>query len=63
LSQAEWLRFGWLGAGHRLILTAGPASTVGPVQVAHWQPGDRRLRVATVRDPAEFTLMQTNPIG
>jgi hypothetical protein len=63
LSHAEWMHFGWLGAGHRLVLVAGPNSTVGPVQVAYWQSGNRRLRVATIRDAAEFTPLQTDPIG
>ena len=59
LSSAEWQHLGWQSGGHRLVLSAGPNSTVGPAQLAYWQPGDAVLRVATVRNLREITELQT----
>jgi hypothetical protein len=64
LSFSEWQTFGWQGASHRLVVSAGPGTDyttnafAGPVQVAYWQPGDARLRVATVRNHDEIPVVQ-----
>jgi hypothetical protein len=63
LSSAEWENVGWQPGGHRLVIAAGPNSTVGPAQLAYWQPGDAALRVATVRNLREITELQTGGFG
>jgi hypothetical protein len=57
LSDAAWQHFGWLDGGHRLIVTAGPNNQPGPAQVAYRQPGDTRLRIATIHNPGEITTL------
>lgn len=57
LSDAAWQHFGWLGGGHRLIVTAGLNAQPGPAQVAYWQPGDTQLRIATIHNPGEITTL------
>jgi len=63
LSGADWQNFGWQPGGHRLVISAGPNGTVGPAQLAYWQPGDAVLRVATVRNLREITELQTGQPG
>ena len=63
LSTAAWQNFGWQPGGHRLVISAGPNGTVGPAQLAYWQPGDALLRVATVRNLREITELQTGQLG
>jgi hypothetical protein len=63
LSAAEWLHFNWHAGSHRLVVTAGPQNPLRPLQLAYWQPGDARLKVATVRNPREITQLETGTIG
>jgi hypothetical protein len=63
LSSADWQNFGWQAGGHRLVISAGPNSRVGPGQLAYWQPGNAVLRVATVRNLREITELQTGQLG
>jgi len=63
LSGADWQNFGWQPGSHRLVISAGPNSTVGPAQLAYWQPADAALRVATVRNLREITELQTGQPG
>ena len=63
LSSAESLRFNWQNGGYRLIITAGPHNQPGPLQLAYWQPGNARLKVATIRDPREITELETGAAG
>ena len=63
LSSAESLRFNWQNGGYRLIITAGPHNQPGPLQLAYWQPGNTRLKVATIRDPREITELETGAAG
>jgi hypothetical protein len=64
LSSAESLQFNWQDGGYRLRVTAGPPSQLGgPLQLAYWQPGDTRLKVATIRDPHEITELETGAAG
>ena len=63
LSGADWQNFGWQPGSHRLVISAGPNSAVGPSQLAYWQPGDAALRVATVRNLREITELQTGQPG
>jgi len=60
---AAWQNFGWQLGSHRLVISAGPNGTVGPAQLAYWQPGDAVLRVATVRNLREITELQTGQPG
>jgi hypothetical protein len=40
--------FGWLDGSHRLVIEATPdKGSSARTQIAYWQPGDSRLRVAT----------------
>src|SRR5215469_1204607 len=63
LSQADWQNLGWQGAGHRLVLSAGSNNSTASCQVAYWQPGDRLLRVGTVRNAAECLNLQYGTVG
>ena len=63
LNSTESLRFNWQDGGYRLVVTAGPHNQPGPLQLGYWQPGDNRLRVATVRDPREITELETGAAG
>ncbi len=64
LAFSEWQLFGWEVGSHRLVVSAGPGTDAttnayaGPVQVAYWQPGDARLRVAAVRNHNEIAALQ-----
>jgi hypothetical protein len=61
--NATWQNFGWLNGSHQLIVTAGPNNQPGPAQVASWQPGDTRLRIATIHNRSEITRLQKGTIG
>jgi hypothetical protein len=63
LSKADWQHFNWLNGGHRLIVTAGPNTQPGPVQVGYWQPGDTGLRIATIRNLDEISTLETGSVG
>jgi len=62
LSSAESLQFNWQHGGYRLIITAGP-NNQPPLQLAYWQPGQARLKVATVQNPSEAMELETGTIG
>jgi len=62
LSSAESLQFNWQDGGYRLIITAGP-NNQPPLQLAYWQPGEARLKVATVQNPSEAIELETGAIG
>lgn len=49
LNNNYWQDFGWLNGSYTLVVAAGPGrgNATGPDQVAYWQPGDSRLRIAT----------------
>jgi hypothetical protein len=52
LRFAEAERFSWQDGGHRLIVLAAPGdSSSRTTQIAYWDPGDTRLRVATIHTP------------
>jgi hypothetical protein len=63
LGRADFEFFDWQGGSHRLIIRAGPNATAGPDQIAYWQPGDARIMVATFRDPAELSKIETGSAG
>lgn len=63
LSNATWQNFGWLDGGHRLIVAAGVNNQPGSAQVASWQPGDARLRIATIHNQGEIARLQAGTIG
>lgn len=63
LSTAEWQHFDWLNGGHQLIVTAGPNTQPGPAQVGYWQPGDTRLRIATIHNLKEISQLETGTAG
>jgi hypothetical protein len=63
LSAADWQIFGWQAGSHRLVVAAGPNNQPGPAQLAYWQPGAPHLRIATIRNLAEITDLQTGNIG
>ena len=46
LSSAAWLRMGWLGESHRLVIIAGLTADSGFVHFGDWQPGETRLTLA-----------------
>jgi hypothetical protein len=46
LSSAAWLKFGWLGESHRLVIIAGLKANSGFAQFGDWQPGETRLTLA-----------------
>jgi hypothetical protein len=46
LSNAAWLKIGWQGESHRLVIIAGLKANSGFVQFGDWQPGETRLRLA-----------------
>jgi len=46
LSNAAWLKIGWLGETHRLVIIAGLKANSGFVQFGDWQPGETRLTLA-----------------
>jgi hypothetical protein len=46
LSNAAWLKIGWLGETHRLVIIAGQQANPGATQFGYWQPGQTRLTLA-----------------
>ena len=46
LSNAAWLKIGWQGESHRLVIIAGLTADSGFVQFGDWQPGETRLTLA-----------------
>ena len=63
LSSGHWQNFGWQPRTHRLVIAAGPNNQPRPAQLAYWQPGSTRLRVATIHNPVEASNLQTGNIG
>ena len=63
LSSGHWQNFGWQPRTHRLVIAAGPNNQPRPAQLAYWQPGATRLRVATIHNPVEASNLQTGNIG
>jgi hypothetical protein len=63
LGSAEWLNFSWREGTHQLIVSDGPNSDPGPMQVGSWEPGDARLKVAMVTNPSEITAFETGTLG
>jgi hypothetical protein len=45
LSSAAWLKIGWLGGSHRLVIITGLKANSGVTQFGYWQPGQTRLTV------------------
>jgi len=46
------MSFSWQNGGHRLIVLAEPGNSFSDTtQLGYWDPGDTRLRVATIRIP------------
>jgi hypothetical protein len=45
LSSAAWLKIGWLGESHRLVIITGLKANPGVTQFGYWQPGQTRLTV------------------
>lgn len=46
------MTFGWLNGSHRLVIAAAPGnSNSDRTQIAYWQPGDARLKLATISIP------------
>ena len=63
LSSADWQNGGWQSGSHRLVIAAGPNNNPGPAQLAYWQPGATRLRIATIHNQAEISNLQTGNFG
>jgi hypothetical protein len=54
------MSFSWQNGGHRLIVLAAPGnSSLETNQVAYWDPGDTRLRVATIQIPGGLGAVVT----
>lgn len=51
LSSAAWLKIGWLGESHRLVIITGLKANPGVTQFGYWQPGQTRLTV----DPPTYS--------
>jgi len=46
------MSFSWQNGGHRLIVLAEPGNSCSDTtQLGYWDPGDTRLRVATIQIP------------
>ena len=60
LNNNYWQDFGWLNGSHTLTVAAGcgRCNATGPEQIAYWQPGDSRLRIATVTNQREADAVQ-----
>jgi len=57
-SEAE--SFSWQNGGHRLIVLAEPGNSFSDTtQVGYWDPGDTRLRVATIQIPGGMGAVVT----
>ena len=63
LSSADWQNGGWQFGSHRLVVAVGPNDRPGPAQLAYWQPGATRLRIATIRNLAEISNLRTGNFG
>jgi hypothetical protein len=64
LSAADWQNFYWQDGGHRLVITAGLQNTLGPQQIAYWQPDDpTHLYVTTITNAAEQQEIVTGAVG
>jgi hypothetical protein len=46
LSNAAWLKIGWLGETHRLVIIAGLKADPGATQFGYWEPGQTRLTLS-----------------
>jgi hypothetical protein len=61
LSKSRWLNVQWLAGGPVLVVADGPAYgprlPKPPAQVGFWQPGDSRLRIATVTNARDGGLL------
>ena len=56
------MSFSWQAGGHRLMVFAAPGnSTSNTTQVAYWDPGDTRLRVATIHPPGGVYTVTVYP--
>lgn len=56
------MTFGWLDGSHRLVIEAAPGnSNSDRAQIAYWQPGDTRLRVATISIPGGEAMVFDGP--
>jgi len=55
LNNNYWQVFSWLNGSHTLTVAAGcgRCNATGPEQIAYWQPGDSRLRIATATSQQE----------
>jgi hypothetical protein len=54
--------FSWQPEGHRLIVLAEPGNSCSDTtQVGYWDPGDTRLRVATIQIPGGLCAVVTGP--
>ena len=62
LSSADWQNFGWQ-AGPTGSYSQPARHPAGPAQLAYWQPGDTRLRIATIQNLAEISNLRTGNIG
>ena len=60
LNNNYWQEFSWLNGSHTLTVAAGcgRCNATGPEQIAYWQPGDSRLRIATVTNQREADAVQ-----
>ena len=61
IAQSFW----WQDGGHRLVVMAAPGDggnnrSSDATQVAYWQPGDIRLRVATIQIPGGMTAVKSD---
>jgi hypothetical protein len=56
------MSFSWQPEGHRLIILAAPGNSSSfTTQVAYWDPGDTRLRVATIHPPGGVVTVTVYP--
>jgi hypothetical protein len=60
LNNNYWQNFGWQNGSHTLVVASGPGrgNATGPDQIAYWQPGDSRLRIATGTNQREVAAFQ-----
>jgi len=59
------MSFWWQDGGHRLVVMAAPGDggnnrSSDATQVAYWQPGDIRLRVATIQIPGGMSAVKSD---
>ena len=64
LRSSVAMSFSWQNGGHRLIILAAPGnggypSSSDATQVGYWDPGDTRLRVATIHPPGGLDAVVT----